>query len=186
MRECGRAAVEKARRQQREPDAHPPCGRVMRRGEVAALNESVGDAGLVDQHREGRDHDENFEEAEIVRRKRAREHHHSADAQRLHDELRDHVVANRASERAPQPAVALGVLGSIADHRRAIVHSPSPRRRTGMVRNKILMSVVSDQSSRYWTSSLTISSKETWLRPLTCQRPVIPGIPSRRRRCQSW
>src|SRR5580704_10657363 len=159
---------------------------MMRRGEVASLNESVGDASLIDEHREGRDDNENFEEAEVVRRKRSREHHHSADAQRLHHELRNHVVANRASERAPQPAVALGVLGSIADHRRAIVHSPSPRRRTGMVRNKILMSVVSDQSSRYLTSSLTISSKEIWLRPLTCQGPVMPGSPSRRRRCQSW
>src|SRR6202035_5304986 len=129
-------------------------------GEVAALNERVWDAGLVDQHRKGRDDDQNFEQAEVIWRESAREHDHSADAQCLHDELCDHIVANRASERTPQPAVALGVLGSIADNRHAIVHTPSPRRRTGMVRNKILMSVVSDQSSRYWTSSLTISSNE--------------------------
>ena len=84
----------------------------MRGTQVAALDERVGDAGLVDEHREGRDDDQDFEQTEIIRRKRAREHNHPADAQRLNDELRDHVVANRARERIPQPAVTLGAIGS--------------------------------------------------------------------------
>lgn len=54
---------------------------------------------------------------------------------------------------------------------------PRPAITTQMVRNSIFTSRVRDQLSIYSKSYFTTSSKfSTWLRPLTCQSPVSPGV----------
>jgi len=63
--------------------------------------------------------------------------------------------------------------------------APVPFKTTGMVFTRILKSIHSDHWSMYFKSSSIHFSKGIELRPLICQRQVIPGRTLKRRRCQS-
>src|ERR1700676_835983 len=71
------------------------------------------------------------------------------------------VTADVKAQYAPEPLItAIGVISSI------------------------FKSSQSDQVVAYLRSNRTISSNFTWLRPITCHSPVIPGFASRiRLRC---
>ncbi len=56
----------------------------------------------------------------------------------------------------------------------------------GRVFRKIVRSVRSPRVRRYCMSRRIHSSKPIWLRPAICQRHVMPGFTSRRRRCHGW
>jgi hypothetical protein len=116
--------------------------------DVASLNQRIGNTAFIQERRKRRHHDKDFEQSEIMRRKRTRRYHDPPDAQSLNDELRHHIGTNRSRERVPQPAIALGVLRSAVVLPQLLGHNPSPRSRTGMVRKRILIPVANDQSSR--------------------------------------
>src|ERR1700687_3998898 len=65
-RQSGCATIQNAYRQQRQTDTHPPCGPLMFRRDVLSLNQGVRNSSFVRQRREGRHHDEDFEQSEIV------------------------------------------------------------------------------------------------------------------------
>ena len=54
-------------------------------------------------------------------------------------------------------------------------YAPRVRSTAPSVRHMMYASLLSDHVSMYCRSSATMSSNERSLRPLTCQRPVMPG-----------
>jgi hypothetical protein len=59
---------------------------------------------------------------------------------------------------------------------RSVYTAPEPRKTAGIVQNSILISSQTDHCSMYRISNAIHSSKPIELRPITCQRQVIPGF----------
>src|SRR6185436_14081290 len=78
---------------------------------------------------------------------------------------------------APGPQLLLGARDVATEDQYALPRS------AGIVLRTILTSCSSDHVSMYSTSRRTISSNESLFRPLTCQRPVMPGRTSSRLLC---
>ena len=108
----------------------------------------------------------------------------------------DHLLAGRRASQRGVSHIGKPVLKTVLDCLSPIVLSPcamrhgyySPVRRSteGTVCRRILRSRPNERCSMYSMSSRSRSSKVVVLRPFTCQSPVMPGVTSSRRVCQSW